>query len=195
MHKEINTGSAVMNFFLRAFSSIITIFYLSLIFYKCASHLATKEPTIIEVKHQKIHLQPIKRLYILESNEYWPDESKHGKILLDYIQQVWKNLLGEFRRCEKYGLYTMVDSTASSTVLISLEIISSELKNDTLYIPLKLKTLYKSDNISYTSKIDAYGLCPSDTIITAQMQILGAAFADYRRRFPYQKVVASFYIH
>ena len=193
MQKDKTIGSAMTKFFPHFFSGIITIICLSLLFYKCASHLVTHKPAVIEVKHQKILLLPIRGLDILKSSEYWPDESKHGKLLLDNIQQIWNNLLAEFRRCEKYGLYTMVDSTASSTVLISLEIISSKLKNDTLFIPLKLKILYKSNKMSYTSTIDAYGLCASDTTITVHLQILGAAFADYRRRFPYEKTVSSFY--
>ena len=109
------------------------------------------------------------------------------------MQQVWKNLLGEFRRCEKYGLYTMVDSTASSTVDVIPEIIFSKIKNDTLFISLGIKTFYKASKRSNTMTVDAFGLFKSGTEEAVTVKALVSAFADYRRRFPYDNVVSAYY--
>ena len=171
-------------------SIIISLFIL---FYGCASNLATRKPATIEVKHQQICLQPVRGLEKLESSEYWPDSIWQGKFLIENMQQVWKNLLGEFHRCEKYGLYTMVDSTASSTVDIIPEIIFSNIKNDTLFISLGIKTFYKVNKRSNTLTVDAYGLFKQETKEAVTVQALVSAFADYRRRFPYEKVVSAYY--
>lgn len=167
--------------------------FLAIFFHGCASNLATRKPAVIEVKHQKIHLQSIKGLEKLESSEYWPDSTWQGKFLIENMQQVWKNLLGEFRRCEKYGLYTMVDSTASSTVDIIPEVIYSRIKKDTLFISLGIKTFYQVNKRSNTMTVDAYGLFKQDTKEAVTVRALVSAFADYRRRFPYEKVVSTYY--
>lgn len=179
--------------YLKCFNKTALTISISIIFYSCASQLATREPASIEVKHQKIHLRPIMRQDKLESCEFWPDSIWQRKFLVENIQQVWKNLLAEFRRCEKYGLYTMVDSIASSTVEVTPEIISSRIEKDTLFIALRIITFYKADKRSNAMTIDAYGLFESDTNEVVTVKELVSAFADYRRRFPYEKVVSSFY--
>ena len=177
-------------------SNLVKIFIIIsffILFFGCASNLATRKPAAVEVKHQQLYLQPLKGLEKLESSEYWPDSIWQGKFLIENMQQLWKNLLGEFRRCEKYGLYTMVDSTASSTVDIIPEIIYSKIKNDTLFISLGIKTFYKAGKKSNTMTVDAFGLFKQEVKEAVTVKALVPAFADYRRRFPYEKVVSAYY--
>lgn len=168
------------------------IFCLS-VFIQCSSHLASRDPDVVEVKHHTIYLQPIKGLQQLELNELWPKNKIQGSFLMENILQIWKHLLSEFRRCEKYGLYTMVDSTVSSTVHITPQIIAMRVKRDTLHIPIKIKTFNTAEKRSTSLTINAYGLCPPDTTDTVSFQRLSIAFADYRRTFPYQEIVSLFY--
>ena len=193
--RELNTKSecSMTTSYLKYCNIITLLVTVTILFCGCASNLVIREPATIEVKHQKIYLQPIKGQERLESCEFWPDSIWQRKFLVENIQQVWKNLLAEFRRCEKYGLYTMVDSVASSTVEITPEIISSRIQKDTLFIPLRIQIFYKADKRSNAITIDAYGLFESDTSEVKTVNELVSAFADYRRRFPYKKVVASFY--
>lgn len=171
----------------------ILLISLFLLLFSCASNLATKRPAAIEVKHENICLQPIKGLEKLESSEYWPDSIWQGKLLIENMQQMWKNLLGEFRRCEKYGLYTMVDSTASSTVDITPEVIYSRIKKDTLFVSIGIKTYHKESKRSSTMSVDAYGLFKNDVKEAVTIQDLVSVFTDFRRRFPYGKVVSAYY--
>ncbi len=168
------------------------IFYFS-VFIQCSSHLTSRDPDVIEVKHHTIYLQPIKGLQQLELNELWPKNKIKGSFLTENILQIWKHLLSEFRRCEKYGLYTMVDSTVSSTVHITPQIITMRVRNDTLHIPIKIETFNTAEKISASLTIHAFGLCPSDTSDTVTFQKLSVALADYRRTFPYQETVSHFY--
>jgi hypothetical protein len=89
----------------------------------------------------------------------------------------------------------MVDSSGAPTVVITVKIGSSKIRNDILSIPVKIKTLIKSMKRSYTLSVDAYGIGSRDsTAESNQLYYLGALFADYKRKFPYQKAVSSFYI-
>jgi len=174
-------------------SITIIIFFIIFLHLQCANHLATNKPHIIEVKHQSINLQPISGLHRLELHELWPANKTERDFLLEQFDQVWKNLLAEFRRCEKYGLYTIVDSTGSSTVTITPGIVSMKIRNDTLHIPMEIKTYNTSEKRSAAVTIDAFGVCPTDTTSNILLQKLGKAFADYRRRFPYKNIVSLFY--
>ena len=165
----------------------------ALFFVSCTYQLATRGPQAIEVKYQKIYLEPLQGLERLETADFWPDSIWQGKFLVENMQQVWKGLLAELRRCEKYGLYTVVDSTASSTVEISPEIVSAKIKDDTLFIPMKMTIYQKADKRSHVMTVDAYGLISQDTAGTNNLQKLVSGFTDYRYRFPYQKAVSLFY--
>jgi len=164
-----------------------------LLFSNCASHLTTRGPQAIEVKYQKIYLKPLQGLEKLATADYWPDSIWQGKFLVENMQQVWKGLLAELRRCEKYGLYTVVDSTASSTFEISVEIVSSKIKADTLFIPMKITLYQKTDKRSHFITVAAYGVFRQDTSGTNNLPKLVSAFMDYRHRFPYQKAVSLIY--
>ena len=178
---------------MKSFNKLVISVSISTIFISCVSQLATREPASIEVKHQKIYLQPIKGLEKLEASEFWPDSIWQRKFLVENIAQVGKNLLAEFRRCEKYGLFTMVDSLASSTVEVTPEIVSSRIEKDSLFLAVRIITFYKADGKRNTMTISAYGLFEPDAAEAVTLKEIVSAFADYRRRFPYEKVVSSFY--
>ncbi len=148
----------------------------------------------IPVEHERLYLQPIKGLERLQTSLYWPEDRNVAKVLIDYMETTWKNLLAEFRRCEKYGLYTMVDSTEAPTVFVSVEIINTKFFKDTLQIPLSIKTFHTANRRKHTITQKAYGVSQKDDQKQANsFYHLGAAFADYTRRFPYSEVVAVFY--
>ena len=151
----------------------------------------------INVNYQKISLQPFKGWENIISSDYWPHKDKIDDLLIHYIQQVWKSLYTEFRLREKYGFYNMVDSMELNTVEISLKILSSEFRNDTLFIPIKISTYQKAVNKRYSAEINAFGILSgrSDSSVQLSVQDLVAVFDDYKRRFPYEKVVAPYYLH
>ena len=183
----------VMTLKLSQFKKELVLILFAAVFLVCASHLATKSSDVIAVKHQNLYLQPISGLDKLALLEEWPADKNQGTFLLEQFSFLNKNLLAEFRRCEKYGLYTMVDSTGSSTVTVTPELSSPRIRNDTLHLPMILKAYNKSEKRVGTVTISAFGLCPVDSTGTIPLQKLGKALADYRRRFPYKKIVALFY--
>lgn len=186
-----------MIFYNNRFTDILFFFFISLQSLHCGSSIELKGPVTINVNYQKISLQPLKGWENIISCGYWPKKENMDELLIDYIQQVWKTLYAEFRLCEKYGFYIMVDSTELHTVEISLTILSSEIRNDTLFIPIKISTTQKAMNKKYSGEINGFGILPSpyDSTTQLSMQDLVAVFNDYERRFPYKEVVAPYYIH
>lgn len=176
--------------------TIYVIIFINGIIFNCSLHQIRKNPASTLIRHKSIFLHPIHGLDILKSSNYWVDNNTYENLLIAYIEQVWKNLYAEFRRCEKYGLYHFVENDALSSVTISLNIYATELRNDTLFMTMHLNSYFKSEKARYSWPINAFGLCPakSDTTITADLQVLVAAFSDYRRRFPYEEVVSRFYL-
>ena len=163
-------------------------------FCRCGSGRKVQKPMTIDITHQSVYLKPIMGLDVLRSSSFWPQERSVENVLLDYVRQVWKELLIEFRRCEKYGLYSMIDSTGTPTVIVTVKVVSSRIRNDSLIIPLEIKTVNKSNKKSYTLTVDACGSVKGNSSEKADAAYyLGAVFADYKRNFPYKKVVSSFY--
>lgn len=185
--------SKIPEYLFKVLSLIRWFLIISLI--QCGSRFAVQKLDTIDIKHQSVYFEPIKGIEILKTGSFWPEDKNIEKVLLDYIMQVWKGILVEFRRCEKYGFYRMVDSTEAPTVVISSKIVSSRIRNDSLIIPVEIKTVFKSDNRTYTLSVDASGVGTVDSTVESNtLYYLGAIFADYRRSFPYKKVVSSFYL-
>ncbi|MGD9201838.1 MAG: hypothetical protein PVI26_09760 [Chitinispirillia bacterium] len=181
----------------RLLSLVTALFFTSgMQFIYCGSSMELKKPNTINVNFQKISLQPFKGWEKITSSEYWPNKESVDELLIHYIQQVWKSLYTEFRLCEKYGFYKMVDSTELNTVEISLKILTSEFHNDTLYMPIEMSTHQKTANRMYYAEINAFGILPgsSEPSVKLSIQDLVAVFDDYKRRFPYKKAVAPYYL-
>lgn len=184
------------NIFLSNKNNILTLIIFGILFFilsiNCSSHLVNQNSRAIIITHQNLYLAPIEGLDILESNKLWPKNNRLKIFLLNSMEQLYKNLLSEFRRCEKFGLYTMVDSTLSSTITINLTIQTSEQKHDTLFIPIIISTHHIASKKTESHSIESIGICPQDSSMTP-LQMLGSTLADYQRNFPYQKIVKTFY--
>jgi len=188
------TGKMKVSNYCRAMVICVTMFLLVNIF-QCGSRGPTQKSDTIDIKHQNVYLRPLEGIDMVKTSTFWPENRDIEKILLEYMQEMWNNLLVEFRRCEKYGLYKMVDSSGAPTVVITVKIGSSKIRNDTLSMPVTIKTFIKSMKQTYTLSVDAYGIGSQDsTSESNQLYYLGAMFADYKRKFPYQKAVSAFYI-
>jgi len=161
----------------------------------CTPHNSVKNSynNKIDLKYQRIYLLPITGLEILESASYWPENKNTRKYLKEYIYQTWRTLLAEFRSYEKYGLFTMVDSNVTASIDILVEITSTEFKNDTLYIPVKIKVYSRISKKSNESLLNLYGICKMHYEQTSlkSYYCLGEALTNYQKRFPYKEIVVS----
>jgi hypothetical protein len=148
----------------------------------------------IPVEHERLYLAPLKNDVSLESLESWPQEPAKQKILLKNISDIWKKLKSEFIRCEKFGLYKIVEDTEHPTVRISVTLISIE-ENSSLSIPVRLEVERLPDGHHSVYTVPAYAAAPVSKKDTNPFNYANRLFSNYRRNFPYIQIVSFFYPH
>lgn len=154
----------------------------------------TEGVATIPVEHERLYLAPLKNDVSLENLDFWPQEPSKQKILLKNISDIWKKLKSEFKRCEKFGLYKMVDDTEHPTVRISVTLISVE-ESDSLSIPVRLEVERLPDGHHSIYTVPAYASVPVSKKDSEPFSYANRLFSDYRRNFPYIHIVSFFYPH
>lgn len=169
-------------------------FLMATVLFSCTAHLVNRNSSsAVQIQYQKVFLKPIEGISCITESRFWPDTLCEKAMVSDNMNQLWKNLLSEFRRCEKYGLYTMVDSMESYSVEVSVKLISAVLQGDTLSIPLNVTIENKVFSQNNTYQIPAHGICYPYTDTMPACYRIGSGISDYKRCFPYQEIVSKIY--
>ena len=150
------------------------------------------EPATIPVENERLYLAPLVVEASLENLSGWPQDPTRQKILLKTVNDIWNRLKGEFRRCEKLGLYEMVEDTQNPSMRISVTIISAEIVDDTLRMPVRLQAERLPDGQKFIYSIPALATAPSHE---NDFHFLGLLLGDYKRNFPGKLLVSFFYPH
>jgi hypothetical protein len=160
-----------------------------------ARRVDTYVSAAIPVAEERLSLSPIISEVETGNLPGWPSDPNQQKILLKTFNEIWLRLLSEFRRCQKYGLYAMVEDNDNPTMRISVTITAMELVGDTLSMPIRLQAerLRDDQRFSYTLPVKAYA--SSQKREENPFHYYGQLFADYRRSFPYKVLVSYFYEH
>jgi hypothetical protein len=150
----------------------------------------------IPVLNERLYLAPIINESGFETMEGWPETTFQQKALLRNLITIWRQLTTEFRRCEKYGNYHMVDSYDNPTVRISITLSQLELRNDSMYVPVHLQVERITDDRLFIYTIPASSPVPAlDPAQPNPFYHLGRVLSEYRRQFPYRQIVSFFYPH
>jgi hypothetical protein len=153
-------------------------------------------PAAIPVEHERICPYPISGAARLEEIASWPSDSMLSAPLLAQIDHLHRSIVGEFRRCEKYGLYRTVDSTRAPTKAIFLSLANPELEESGLCMDIMVEVhdllsnkQQHSQTLSFCSRTETSGTGVGDP----SYHHLGKALAAYRRNFPVGELVGLFY--
>lgn len=149
----------------------------------------------ISVSQERLSLSPLISEARLQDLPNWPDDPKQQKILMHNLNDIWVELLSEFRRCQKFGLYSMVEDNDNPTFRISIILATIELQNDTLLLPVRLQAerLRDDQRFVYTLPAQASAGPPPDK--SASFHYYGLLLSRYRRNFPIRDIVSFFYRH
>lgn len=150
---------------------------------------------VIPVVEERLSLSPLISEATMNDLAYWPTAPEQQKILLENLNIIWQNVLAEFRRCEKLGLYTMVDDNDNPTYRISLTLTSLELKNNTLYMPVRMQAERLRDDKRFIYTLPAKASEKSTLNPQRAFHYYGLLLGEYRRRFPAHDIVSFFYPH
>jgi hypothetical protein len=159
------------------------------------THLVKKNTSasLVKVHYQKIYLNPVNVNNALLFDAALQKEHCITKMVTDNLAEVGKNLLAEFRRCEKYGLYSMVDSMDSYSLEVTLTFDRIDLHNDTITIPATIMIRDKISQHKQSFRIITSGVSVSYPDSTTRCYRFGSAISDLRRRFPCREIVTRFY--
>ncbi|MBD3318146.1 MAG: hypothetical protein GF344_20375 [Chitinivibrionales bacterium] len=160
----------------------------------CSSPPPKTQPASINVEHEKLFIASIGGKENLKAYPGWPTNERVRELLLDNVRQVRANLIGEFMRCRKYGLYSVVDSHHAPTVRIELTMDSLTRRGDTLFAPMTAHIHIAASRRTIKKSLEGVGVAPAGNATNStDLHWLGHVLADYRRRFPYHRFVAAFY--
>ncbi len=149
--------------------------------------------TVISLGNEKVYLSPIVDSSSLQSLEGWPKDSQTARLLLSHFDELHDNLIAEFRRCEKFGYYEMVDDSAAATVRIQLVTLPYSFVKDTLTIPVRVEIHHRTGIDTFTRTVRASGIYRPASKPESPLAYVDNLLADYRRYFPYRTLVALFY--
>ncbi|MBN1578795.1 MAG: hypothetical protein JW913_19705 [Chitinispirillaceae bacterium] len=149
----------------------------------------------IPVADERLCLSPLISEAQVEHLPDWPSDPQQQKILLKTFDEIWERLQAEFRRCQKYGLYTMVDDYDNPTVRISVILTTVQFVKDTLSMPVRLQAERLRDDQRFIYTLPAIAVIQSEKKASQPFHYYGQLFSDYRRRFPYTVLVSFFCRH
>jgi len=149
----------------------------------------------IPVAEERLSLSPLIMEATFEHLTGWPRDPERQKILLENFTDIWKKLLSEFRRCQKYGLYTVVDDNADPTIRIAVVVSSVEIRNDTLFMPGRIEAERLRDDQRFTVTVPVVATVSGSAKSHEPFHYYGNLMSDYSRRFPFTELVSYFYRH
>jgi hypothetical protein len=147
----------------------------------------------IPAENQRLWLAPIVNKTRVEDLQGWPRDSLEKAILLRRFDDIGQRLLSEFRRCEKYGLYTMADDSGSATMRIFVTLDGYTRTKDTLTLPVFIHVEFPSRN-----KVYDFTFYPAAGGVTGKkgsggFHYAGDLVAELCASFPYRQAVYRFY--
>jgi|GEM_PF-1084485 len=147
----------------------------------------------INIQHEKLIILPFTGLETFARMSGWPSDSGEIAALVSMLAPLYDDLVAEFRRCEKFGMYTVVDSLHGPTVVVQPQFAFEAVRNDSLFIRVILNIENKATEKKASIEIRAWGLFDPSMRNARPLNRIGLALASYRRLFPYKKAVAFFY--
>lgn len=149
----------------------------------------------IPVVDERLSLSPLISEARMEDLPNWPKNPREQKILLKNFNKIWGEVLAEFRRCQKLGLYIMVEDTDNPTIRISIVLTDIEYINDTLYLPVRLQVERLRDDQRFIYTLPAKASVGTPMKKASPYHYYGVLLTKYRKKFPHKDIVSFFYRH
>jgi hypothetical protein len=147
----------------------------------------------IPVEHETLHLAPLQGAESLRSLPHWPDSPASQQAILSELDGFFQQMLAHVHRCEKYGLFRVVDSMGGPTVVVRPSIRPGAITADSLPIVITVTVDHLAAGRTYTYAANAVARANGETLSDSNaLSFYGLAFADFRRRAPYADLAAPF---
>ena len=146
----------------------------------------------VPAENERLWIAPFINKTRLEDLEGWPRDSLERSILRRHVDGIGKKLLSEFRRCEKYGLYKMVDDSSSATMRLLVTLDGYTRTKDTLTVPVLLHVASRSNPRVYDFIFYPCAGGVTDKNGSSPFHYAGDLVAELCSSFPYREIVYHF---
>lgn len=160
----------------------------------CVSSLqeAKRLKAVVPLSGEKIFIYPIIDSSSLDKFEGWPSEKPYQTLLQRNFLQMYRTMIVEFRRNEKYGLYEIVEDSTQSSTQLSFIVQRYSFKKDTLTLPVRMTIRQGTVKNAFPSVFIAYGIYKAHSRPKSPFHYIDILLADFCRNFPYKQVVGIF---
>jgi hypothetical protein len=165
----------------------------SLAQFSCGKPVVTVAPSTVTIENEQVYIAPLAGLDDLAKIPGWPSDSGETQALLKDMDEFHTDLLAEFRRCEKYGLYTVADSSQTPTVVVTPHLDFEKVKGDSLFLVLYLVVENKANGKKFNLQIKSAGIFDSRKKANSGFHRVGLVLLSYRKNFPFRETVSCFY--
>jgi hypothetical protein len=141
----------------------------------------------------RIWLAPFINNSNIASIEGWPDDSLQRTIIFRHFDIIEARLLSELRRCEKYGLYTMVDDSNGASMTMTIAYMPFSRDYDTVTIPVNVKIESTAPAAAYTYKFNPRISAYREMREKNRFYYVGLILMNYVNDFPYQAIAHLLY--
>ena len=150
-------------------------------------------PPAIPTVNEKLWLQPVIDNSGIEGFDFWPRDTAQRAILARHNNDIGRKLLTEFRRCEKFGHYEMVDDSLKSTIRITVTIKPCRMQSDTLNTQVAILAAAPLGGDRWEFVYDIHATAPVTRRKNEPFHYAGLLMVDLSNSFPYQRIVYPFY--
>jgi hypothetical protein len=109
------------------------------------------------------------------------------------FDKIEAKILSELRRCEKYGLYTMVDDSSEASMTITVKLTPFSRDHDTVTIPAEIKIHSRVPPTLYNYKFSPRAMAFRDMREKSPFHYVGLIMMNYVNEFPYKPIVHLLY--
>jgi hypothetical protein len=147
----------------------------------------------VDATNARIWIAPLVNNSDIASIEGWPADSLQRTVLMRHFNKIQVRLLSEMRRCEKYGLYTMVDNQKAATMTVSITLMPFTRSYDTVTIPVRVRVV--SSESEAVPDFEFKPRCPAFRELknSNTYHYVGLILSNYVDDFPYNDIARIFY--
>ncbi|MBN1128635.1 MAG: hypothetical protein JXA71_06595 [Chitinispirillaceae bacterium] len=151
------------------------------------------DPQAVPAVHETIWLAPLVDRSGMAKLIALPEDTVERTILSRHFEAMHHKLLTEFRRCEKLGLYRMVNDSLQATMRVIVSLEQGMLTSDTLFIPLAVHVHEPAANRRWNFNWTVAAPTPPAARKDHPFHHAGLQIADLSNAFPYRQIVYPFY--
>jgi hypothetical protein len=141
----------------------------------------------------RVRLAPLINKSNIASLEGWPDDSLQRMIIMRRFDKIEEKLLSELRRCEKYGLYTMVEDSNEAGMTITVTLMPFSRDYDTVTIPVTVEIQSAVPRASYGYTFNPRVYTDRETREKNSFHYVGLIMMNCVNDFPYKAIAHLLY--